>query len=319
MGRYILRRLLEAVPVLVGISIVTFLVIRLAPGDPASMLYDMSQLSPAQQEAIRRSMGLDDPIWVQYSRLMAALLTGQLQSLRLHEPTLQLVADAAPVTLTLTFLTLVVSLALGIVLGVMSALRANTAADDLLTVGSLLGLSMPQFWLGLMLVFVLAESLHWLPAAGVAPPGQTASSPLAMVPYLALPTVTLAAGLLATVMRYVRSGMLEALGQDFVRTARAKGLAERTVVVRHTLRHALITVVSLLGVLIPILLGGAVVVENVFALPGIGQLAVSSALGRDYPVVMTVNLISAVLVILGNLAADLAYSAVDPRIRVGGA
>ena len=317
MGRYILRRLLEAVPVLVGISIVTFLVIRLAPGDPASLLYDMSQLSPAQQEAIRRSMGLEDPIWVQYGRLMASLLTGQLQSLRLHVPTLQLVADAAPVTLTLTFLTLVVSLAFGIVLGVVSALRANTVADDLLTVGSLLGLSMPQFWLGLMLVFVLAESLHWLPAAGVAPAGQTASSPLAMVPYLALPTVTLAAGLLATVMRYVRSGMLEALGQDFVRTARAKGLAERTVVVRHTLRHALITVVSLLGVLIPILLGGAVVVENVFALPGIGQLAVSSALGRDYPVVMTVNLISAVLVILGNLAADLAYSAVDPRIRVG--
>lgn len=317
MGRYILRRLLEAVPVLVGISIVTFLVIRLAPGDPASLLYDMSQLSPAQQEAIRRSMGLEDPIWVQYGSLMASLLTGQLQSLRLHVPTLQLVADAAPVTLTLTFLTLVVSLAFGIALGVASALRANTAADDLLTVGSLLGLSMPQFWLGLMLVFVLAESLHWLPAAGVAPAGQRASSPLAMVPYLALPTVTLAGGLLATVMRYVRSGMLEALGQDFVRTARAKGLAERTVVVRHTLRHALITVISLLGVLIPILLGGAVVVENVFALPGIGQLAVSSALGRDYPVVMTVNLITAVLVILGNLAADLAYSAVDPRIRVG--
>jgi peptide/nickel transport system permease protein len=317
-GRYIIQRVLESLPVLVGISIITFLVIRLAPGDPASLLYDMSQLSPDQQDAIRRAMGLEDPLWVQYGRLMSSLLTGQLLSMRLHVPTLQLVASAAPVTLMLGGLTLLVGIVLGLAFGVWSALRANTVADDVLTAGTLLGLSLPQFWVGLMLVYFLAETLRWLPAAGIAPPGQAPGGPLEMLPYLIMPTVALSSGIVAAMTRYVRSGMLEALGQDFVRTARAKGLNERAVVLGHALRHSLITVVSLLGVLIPVLLGGTVVVENVFALPGIGQLAVTAAMGRDYPVVMTVNLISAVLVIASNLAADVAYGVVDPRIRIAG-
>jgi len=155
-GRYILRRLLESVPVLAGISIITFLVIRLAPGDPASLLYDMSQLSPQQQDAIRHAMGLEDPLWVQYGRLMSSLLTGQLLSMRLHVPTLQLVANAAPVTLMLSALTLTVGIMLGLAFGVWSALRANSVADDVLTAGTLLGLSLPQFWVGLLLVYFLA-------------------------------------------------------------------------------------------------------------------------------------------------------------------
>jgi peptide/nickel transport system permease protein len=213
-------------------------------------------------------------------------------------------------------LTVVVSLIVGIILGVISALRPNTRLDDVVMVGALFGLSVPQFWLGLLCIFIFAEGLGVLPAAGIRPIGSTGFNLLEMGPYLVLPVAVLSSGLIAGLTRYVRSGMLEALGQDYVRTARAKGLRERRVVFIHALRNSLITVVTLIGVLIPGLLSGSAIVEQVFGVPGIGRLAVNAALGRDYPLILTINFYAATLVVLFNLMTDVAYSFVDPRVAV---
>ncbi len=316
MTKYLLGRLIQAVPVLLGISIISYAVVRLAPGDPAALLADFTQLTPEQQQEFRRSLGLEDPLPVQYARMMGSLLTGTLRSFRTGQPTIQMVLEAAPVTLLLAFSAVGTALIVGLALGIISALRPYSRTDDALTVVSLFGLSVPQFWLGLMLIFLFAENLGWLPAAGIRPTGSTEFSPLEMLPFLVLPTLVLAAGMIASLTRYTRSAMLEALGQDFVRTARGKGLSERRVIAAHALRSSLITVVTLVGVLIPILLSGSVVVETVFAVPGMGRLAVAAAQGRDYPVVLTTNLLAAGLVLLFNLLTDVAYTIVDPRIRV---
>ena len=304
-------------PVLLGISIISYAVVRLAPGDPAALLVDLTQLTPEQQQEFRRSLGLEDPLPVQYVKMMAALLTGSLTSFRTGQPTIEMVLEAAPITLVLVLLAVAVALLVGVALGIVSALRPYSPADNALTVLSLFGLSVPQFWLGLICIFLFAETLGWLPAAGIRPVGSTEFDPLEVLPFLVLPTLVMASGMVASLTRYTRSAMLETLGQDFVRTARGKGLAERRVIVAHALRNSLITVVTLVGVLIPILLSGSVVVETVFAVPGMGRLAVSAALTRDYPVVLTTNLLAAALVLVFNLLTDVAYTIVDPRIRVG--
>lgn len=301
---------------LFGISVISYAVVRLAPGDPAALLVDFTQLSPEQQAEVRRSLGLEDPLPIQYAKMMGALLTGQLTSFRTGQSTLQMVAETAPTTLTLVFLAVATGVAVGVAFGVLSALRPYGAADNALSVTALFGLSVPQFWLGLILIFVFAETLGWLPAAGIRPVGSSTYDPLEMAPFVVLPTLVLASGMIAAMTRYTRSAMLETLGQDFVRTARGKGLSERRVVVAHALRNSLITVVTLTGVLIPILLSGSVVVESVFAVPGMGRLAVSAALTRDYPVVITTNLLAAAMVLLSNILTDFAYTVVDPRIRV---
>jgi peptide/nickel transport system permease protein len=316
MTTYLLRRLIEAVPVLIGISIISYLIVRLAPGDPAALLADFTQLSPEQQQEFRRQLGLEDPIPVQYVKMMAALLTGTLVSFRTGQSTIGLVIEAAPITLLLVIAAVAAAVLTGVLLGVISALKPYSALDNVVTVVALFGLSVPQFWLGLMLIFLFAENLGWLPAAGIRPTGAVAYDPFEMLPYLVLPTLVMATGMVAALTRYTRSAMLETLGQDFVRTARGKGLAERRVLLVHALRNSLITVVTLVGVLIPILLSGSVVVETVFAVPGLGRLAVSSALTRDYPVVITANLLAAAAVLLSNLLTDVAYTVVDPRIRV---
>ncbi len=313
---YVRRRLIQAVPVLIGISIISFLVVRLAPGDPTALLIDVSQATPEQQQALRHQLGLDEPLPVQYVKMLGSLLTGHLTSFRTGQSTIAMVLEAAPVTLLLVFLAVATALVVGISLGVISALRPYSRTDTLVTLLALLGLSVPQFWLGLMLIYVFAENLGWLPPSGIRPVGASGWNPLEMAPYLVLPALVLATGMIAALARYTRSGMLETLHQDYVRTARAKGLSERRVIVGHALRSALVTVVTLLGVLTPILLSGSVVVESVFALPGMGRLAVGAAVGRDYPVVMTVNLLAAALVLVFNLLTDVAYSIVDPRIRV---
>jgi peptide/nickel transport system permease protein len=316
MTTYLIRRLIEAIPVLVGISIISFLVIRLAPGDPTALLADISLLSPDERLELRRSLGLEDPLPIQYVRMIGDLFTGDLLSLRTGESTIQMVLDAAPTTLLLITSTIIVSLLTGILFGVVSALRPYSRTDNLLTVLALLGLSVPNFWLGLMLVIVVAEHLRWLPASGIRPQGAMGFSPLEMLPYLVLPVLVQAAGIAAALMRFTRSSMLDTLGADYVRTARSKGLTERKVLFGHALRNALITVVTLTGVLIPILLSATVVVETIFALPGMGRLAVTAALARDYPVVLTTNLLAAVMVLLANLLTDLAYTVIDPRIRI---
>jgi peptide/nickel transport system permease protein len=316
LGRYILRRLVIAVPVLLGISIISFLIVQAAPGDPISLLTDVTRLDPEAVAALRKRYGLDEPIWIQYATMMRDLLTGGLRSFRTRQPTLEMLGDALPFTLILMALTLVVSLVIGTVLGVISALRPNTRLDDFVMVTALFGLSVPHFWLGLMAILLFAELLGLLPSAGIRPIGSSGLNPVEMAPYLVLPVAVNASGLIASLARYVRSGMLEALGQDYVRTACAKGLQERTVVLLHALRNSLITVVTLVGVLIPGLLSGSAIVEQVFGVPGIGRLAIGAALGRDYPLIMTINFYAATLVVFFNLVTDVAYSLVDPRVKV---
>jgi len=312
MSRYLMRRAAEAVPVLFAISIVGFLIVRLAPGDPASLLADLTQLTPEQQHAYRVQLGLEDPLPIQYVRMLVALLSGTLVSLRSGEPTLQLVAAALPVTVLLLLLALGVGTLTGVMGGALAASHPHVFADTLVTLLALFGLSVPQFWLGLMLITVFAANLHWLPAAGIAPPGGQ-PGPESLL-HLLMPTLVLAAGTAATLVRFTRSSMLDVLAQDYVRTARGKGLDERAVLFRHALRNSLVTVTSRVGVLVPIMLRGFGIVETVFGLPGLGQLTVAAALNRDYPVVFTTNLAAAVLVLLSSLMTDVVYTLVDPRV-----
>jgi peptide/nickel transport system permease protein len=313
---YLIRRVIEAIPVLLGISIISFLVVRLAPGDPTALLADLSLLSEAERLALRESLGLEDPLPIQYAKMLGALLTGDLTSLRTGESTVKMVLDAAPTTLLLIGGTILFSLIVGVTFGVVSALRPHSRTDTVLMVLALFGLSVPSFWLGLMLIIIFAESLGWLPASGIRPQGATGVSPLDVLPYLIMPVLVLGSGIAATLMRFTRSSMLDSLGTDYVRTARSKGLTEWRVVAGHALRNSLVTIVTLVGVLIPILLSSTVVVETIFALPGMGRLAVTAALARDYPVVLTTNLLAAATVLIANLLTDVAYSLVDPRIRV---
>jgi peptide/nickel transport system permease protein len=302
---------------LIGISIISYGIIRLAPGDPTRVLADPEMLTTEQMEALRVQLGLDQSIPVQYLRTMQSLVTGELLSFKTRQPVVDMIVERLPTTIGLAACVLVVGFSLGITVGVLQALRPNSRLDDILTFLSLFGFAVPSFWLALMLILVFSVRLDWLPASGIRPTNTSGWDPLAMAPYLVLPTIVLATNLLASVARYTRSSMLETLNQDYLRTARAKGLSERTVTVGHALRNSLLPVITLLGVQIPYLLGGTVAIETIFALPGVGRLALESVISRDYPVILTINVFVAVLVLVGNLLADIAYGLADPRVRLG--
>jgi peptide/nickel transport system permease protein len=314
-SRYILQRLVIMIPLLFGISVISYAIIRLAPGDPARLLADPEQVTAAQLAAAREELGLNDPLPVQYLKTMSALVTGDLISFRTRQPVLTMIGERLPTTLTLGGLALLFGVSVGLAIGLVQSFRAYSKLDDAGTLVSLFGFAIPDFWLALMLILVFAVRLDWLPVSGIRPVGATGWNPLEMAPHLVLPTVVLGTGLLASVARYTRSAMLEALDQDYVRTARAKGLREQVVIVRHALRNSLLPVITLLGFYLPFLLGGAVVIETIFALPGVGRLALDSVFIRDYPVILSINMMGAVAVLLGNLLADIGYAAVDPRIR----
>ncbi len=304
-------------PMLLGISIISYLIIRLAPGDPTRILADPEMLTVEQMEGLRRQLGLDQPIYVQYLKTMQALFTGDLLSYKTRQPVIEMIGERLPTTLLLASLVIITGFSIGIAIGVLQALKRNTIIDDILSVISLFGFAVPAFWLALMLMLIFAVKLDWLPASGIRPSNSSSWNPLVIAPYLVLPTIVLATNLIATVARYVRSSMLDAVSQDYMRTARAKGLTERALTTRHALRNSLLPVITLLGVQIPYLLGGTVAVETIFALPGVGRLALDSVVARDYPVILTVNLFVAGLVLVGNLLSDIAYGIADPRVRVG--
>jgi peptide/nickel transport system permease protein len=316
MTRYVIRRLVEAIPVVLIITFLAFVLVQLAPGDPVSLLVDVNSLTPAQLENVRAHLGLNEPLPVQYTKMIGSLLVGDLRSIRTGQPTTAMVLEALPTTLVLMFWALLTGMLAGLAFGVVSALRPYSALDNVVTVVALAGISVPHFWLALTLVLVFSETLGWLPASGVRPLGASGGNPLEGIPYWILPTVVMGSGVAAVFTRYARSAMLETLHQDYVRTARSKGLSEPRVVVGHALRNSLITVVTLVGVYVPILLSGAVIVETVFALPGIGRLAVTGAMLRDYPVVLTTTLVAVVAVLLSNLVTDIAYTVVDPRVSL---
>ncbi|GIW09711.1 MAG: peptide ABC transporter permease [Dehalococcoidia bacterium] len=316
MTRYWLGRLVQAVVLVVGVSIVVFVVVRLAPGDPATLLADPSFLSEQQRRELRASLGLEEPWPVQYVKTMAGLLRGDLRSFRTRESTASMIANAVPVTFSVVFAGVVLALASSIPLGVAAAQQPGGWADRLLSVAIAVALAFPTFVLALFLIRLLAEEWRLLPAGGFGPPGTTGFNPLVILPHLVLPALVTAFPLGAILGRYVRDAVREVLAEDYVRTAHSKGLSPRVVQWRHVFPNALVAVISVVGTVTPLLLGGAVIVESLFGLPGLGRIAVQGALQRDYPVVIATTLFSAVLVVLGNLLTDLLYGVVDPRIRL---
>ncbi len=301
MRRYIGRRLLQLVPLLIGISLISFLVMHLAPGDPTALFIDPN-VKPEELARVRANWGLDQPVYVQYGLwLKNACLLDFGQSYTTGQPVIYEIGQRLPYTLLLMVPAFLLTLLITIPLGVISAVKKGSWFDNTVTFLTFAGMALPTFWLGLMLMLLFSVKLHWFPAVG----------------NLILPLLTMTIGGLAGLTRYQRSAMLEVLGQDFIRTARAKGLPERTVIFKHALRNALIPVVTILGLSLPDLFGGAFIIETIFAWPGMGRLGVQSIFQRDYPVIMGVVMFSALLIVIGNLLADIGYSLVDPRIRYG--
>ncbi|HEX7125787.1 MAG TPA: ABC transporter permease [Thermodesulfobacteriota bacterium] len=303
MAVLVARRLLDALPVLVGSSVLVFLLVHLS-GDPALLM--LSPDTPPEQVAeFRRAYGLDRPLHVQYLRFVGGAIRGDLgESIRFRRPALDLVLEALPATLELAGASLVLVVGIGVPLGVLSAARAGTAMDAAVRGLVFVGQGTPPFWLGLMLIVVFAVKLRLLPSSGRGDLAQ-----------LVLPAVTLAAYFVAAVARLTRGGLVAALRSDYVRTARAKGLAPRRVLFGHALRNVLIPVVTMIGLQTGTLLGGAVVTETIFAWPGMGRLIVDSIYRRDYPVVQAAILVTVVLFVAVNLVVDLSYRLLDPRVR----
>ena len=302
---YLVRRFLVAIPTVFGVATVIFFLRALLPGDPAIIIAG-PQATPEAIANIRRQLGLDKPIWQQYLSFLGGLLHGDLGiSTRTGAPVLQEIFTRAPYTAELALASLALAVLVGVAAGVAAATRRSTPTDLGISSSAVFGVSMPVYWLGLMLIIVFAVRLRVLPAAG------TDQGLLSLV----LPTITLALFSMGLVARQTRSAMLEVLGLDFVRTARAKGAGRRTVLLRHALRNALLPIVTTIGLQFGILLGGAVLTENVFAWPGVGRLLVDSIGSRDYPVVQGVVLLLSVAFITINLVTDVVYAYVDPRIR----
>lgn len=312
MTTYLVRRLLALVPVLAVVLTVVFLLIHLIPGDPASAMLGPSATTE-QIEATRRELGLDRPLWEQLFKFYGRVLQGDLgRSYFLNRPVATALAERAEPTLALTVAALLVAVAIGVPAGIVAGAHPGSALDRVLMLGALLGVCIPGFWLSLNFIYLFAVRLGWLPAGGYAP---FSADPWAALRFMALPALSLGINQSALIARIARSCMIEVLAQDYVRTARAKGLRERTVVYVHAFRNALVPVVTVIGITMAVLIGGAVVTEIVFNIPGLGRLVVASILRRDYPVVQGVVLVTAVAYVLINLAVDLVYAVIDPRIR----
>jgi peptide/nickel transport system permease protein len=317
MARYLIRRLLYTFITLVGISVISWVIITQAPGSPIAITMD-PKVSPKIVEQMEKNYDLDKPIYQQYFLWLKRLFTGNLYSFKDGRPVLDKIGERIWNTLLLNFVSILIIFSLAIPLGIFSARKQYTFFDNLGTFGAYLGISIPGFWLAYLLILGTVK-LFGYPVLGMRSFVTEDLTSLEIVMdrlwHLMLPSIILAIGGIAALSRYTRSSMLEVIRQDYVRTAKAKGLPEETVYYKHALRNALLPIVTLFGFLIPGLIGGSIIMETVFAWPGIGRLAYQAVLARDYPVVMTINTISAVLVLIGNFIADMLYAIVDPRIR----
>jgi len=312
---FLVRRAFISAVTLVLISLIVFTGVRMIPGDPARVMAG-TDADAAGLEEVREKYGLHDPIPVQYVRWIGLALRGDLgESIRTRQSVAWTVAIKLPITVELACLALLIALALAIPAGVIAAVRRNTAWDVLASAASLCGVSIPNFWLGIMLILLVSVRLGWLPASGFVP---LFEDPVANVKRMLMPALVLGTALAAVLMRQTRNAMIEVLSADYIRTARSKGLAGSAVVVRHALRNALIPVVTILGLQMGALMGGAVVTESIFVLPGFGRLIVEAVFTRDYPVVQGVVLITASSYVLINLLVDISYTVLNPRIRIGG-
>ena len=319
MSRYLARRLLEIVPILLGLSVIMFAILALAPGDPIDlMLANAPQSVGVDIAALKRAYGLDQPLPVRYVRWLGRVVRGDLGwSLQDRTPVRTMLAARLPRSLLLMGSGLLLSILVAVPVGIYAALHQYSPGDYAVSIMSFAGFSVPLFWMGLGLIYIFSIKLHWLPPGGFAS-SAGASGPAAVLDtlrHLLLPMLVIATYNMATLMRHTRSAMLEVIHQDYVRTARAKGLGERTVVNRHAARNALIPVVTVLALALPALVGGAPVTESVFSWPGVGQLLVQSVVAGDLVVAQGVLMLLAVMVLLSNIAADVVYALIDPRVR----
>ncbi len=312
MFSFFLRRLITLIPTLVFVSMLIFSLQQLLPGDPALVLAGEDP-SPEAIAHIRATLHLDDPLPVRYGYWIAGVLQGDLgESARTHQPVLELILQKLPVTIELALLALMIALVISIPAGIVSAVYKGSALDTGATVFALTGLSTPNFWLGIMLILLFSVELGWLPASGYVSPFENLRTNLAS---MIMPAFVLGNAIAASLMRHMRSSMLQELGADYVRTARAKGLSERVVVLKHALRNALTPVITLGALELGTLLSGAVLTEQVFTIPGFGKLIIDAVFNRDYAVVQGVVLVTATTYIMLNLFADMAYFVLNPRLR----
>ena len=306
------RRLLSAIPVLLIVSLISFGLMRLIPGDPAAAIAGIAA-TPAQIEQLRRDLGLDQPVWVQLLHYYEGLLRGDLgRSLLLGKGVFAATMERLPVTIGLSLYALVFTLLIGIASGIIAALRQNSWIDQAAMMFAMIGISVPNFFLGLLMIILFAVHLGWLPSGGYVPFGENPPGWLASMTMPAFSLALLQAGLLA---RITRSSMLEVLRQDYIRTARAKGLPGRRVILKHALANALIPIVTVVGIIVSLLLSGAVVTEALFSIPGMGQLLTQAVLNRDYPMVQGGLLLVTTFLVLVNITVDVLYAVLDPRVR----
>jgi len=317
---FIVKRIVQAVPLLLGVATLIFVILHLAPGDPTS-IYFSPDVDPEVIALMRTNLGLDQPLHVQYWRWLTSFLQGDFgHSFAQHRPVLQILLDAIPNTLLLSAISIVIIFSVGILVGTIQAVRQYSLADNSATVVSFFFYSMPSFWFALMLMLLFSYKLQLLPASQMTSVNYEYLPPLKQLwdrfVHLIMPATALGIGAAAGVARYARGGLLEVIRQDYIRTARAKGLSERKVIFKHAMRNALIPVITLFGLYIPFLLSGSVLIETIFAWPGMGRVIVTAIFQRDYPVVLAGAFVISIMVILGNLVADVLYSVVDPRVRV---
>jgi peptide/nickel transport system permease protein len=303
MIRYITTRLLSTIPVLLIVSVLVFLMIHLVPGDPVQIMLGDSGASAEQIQRIRTQLGLDKPLPVQYGQFIEQVVTGKVRSIRTQQPVVAQFWRLFPNTLQLTIASLVLAAVFGIVLGIIAATHQHTWIDTIAMAGSFLGVSMPNFWLALLLIYFFAVRLGWLPATGAGTPQQ-----------LILPSIVLALQQVALIARLVRAHMVEVLQEEYIKTARAKGLRERSVLWGHALRNAFLPVVTLLGLNFGYLLSGTVIIETVFARPGVGRYIVDGILQKDFPLVQASVLMTATIYLVVNLLTDMSYALIDPRV-----
>lgn len=324
MAAYIFRRILWMAPLLLGVSIICFTMLKRAPGDPVAAMLAQSRstgttMTLADRQRLKEQLGLNRPVYLQYTDWLKLVVRGDFgTSTRMNQPVSTIIAQRLPNTIKLAGVSLILTLVIAIPLGIISAVKQYSLIDYLLSTFNFVGISIPQFWLGLMLLYFFAVKIGWFPVNGMhsayVEPGAWSQVKDTALHYV-LPVISITLAGLAGYMRYQRASMLEVMPQDYVRTARAKGLSERTVILKHAWRNSLIPIITLLGYVLVILVEGSVVVESIFSWPGMGQLAVASLTERDYPTVMAIVLLSATLILVGTLLSDILYAVVDPRVR----
>lgn len=315
LARYAVRRVLIMIPLLFGLSLFIFVLIRLAPGDPTAFFMPPGQsVDPAVRERVLVRLGLDQPLHIQYIRWLTSALQGDFGFAYAYgEPVLNLIASRIPATVQLQLAALLLGLLIAIPIGILSATRQYSLTDNVVTVFAFFGLSMPNFWFALLLIYFFGVQLRILPTVGA---GVDKAWP-ERLSYFIMPTLVLALNNMASYVRFMRSSMLEVIQQDYIRTARAKGLKESVILYKHALKNAILPLITVVGFSLPRLLGGAIIIESVFAWPGIGRLGYDAVLRRDYPTIMALTMITATFVMVVNLLVDLTYAFVDPRISYG--